>query len=366
MKTNILIALILLSVNLSQSAWCAENISYSKVTWSGISAHVISINLNSPDTKVSVLLAKNGRGSSESFSSMTNRVKPAAAITGTFFCLQSLMPTGDIVIDGKSIHTGSVGAGVCVTPDNKVKFIPYSIGHKTKWQGFEAVLCAGPTLLRGGQRYLMPRDEGFHDPALFGFKRRTAVGLTASNKLLMVTVEKPIQLRTLANVMMHLGAVDAVSLDGGTSTALQINGKTVSRPGRRLTNLLIAYSTDYDYKQHRQALAPALRNTMVASANVPTAPTSLVVGNTTAQIPENLMLSYRYRTTSLASRGRIGLSTAKTPMTKASDAVPSTEPVAAMTTKPDTEASLTTLSAKPARRDPRMGEPSVSNHLLAR
>lgn len=363
MKTNILIALTLLSVNLSHSAWCAENISYSKVSWSGISAHVVSINLNSPDTKVSVTLAKNGRGSSESFSSMTNRVKPAAAITGTFFCTRSLLPTGDIVIDGKSIHTGSVGTGVCVTSDNKVKFIPYSIGHKTKWQGFEAVLCAGPTLLRGGQRFLIPRDEGFRDPSLFGHKRRTAVGLTNSNKLLMVTVEKPILLRTLANVMMHLGAVEAVSLDGGSSTALQINGKTVSRPGRSLTNLLVAYSTDYDYKQHRQALAPALRNTQVASAN---APTSLTGMNAAYQIPENLTLSSRYRFTDLPSRGRIGLNAVRTPVThSSSDASPAVGPIEAIITKSDTEASLTTLSTKPVRRDARQSEMNASNHSFA-
>jgi hypothetical protein len=243
------------------------NIAHSRVSWNGTPVDVVSINLNSPDLKVTVSLAKNGTGTSESFASMLGRVKPDAAITGTFFCTRSLKPTGDIVIEGTRIHTGSVGTGVCFTPKNTVEFVPYAIGHRTKWQGYDTVLCAGPTLVKKGKMFLTPRDQGFRDPGLFGRKKRTALGVTANNKLLLVVPRTPMQLRTLAKVMLSLGAVEAVDLDGGSSSALHCNGKLISRPGRRLTNLLVVYGSLTDYYHHRLKLAPGLGRTV---ASMPT------------------------------------------------------------------------------------------------
>ena len=255
----LLITSLLLMCRLAQAE---QNIAYSKVLINGARVHVVSVNLNSPDLKVTVSLTKNGSGSTESFTSMLNRLQPAAAITGTFFCTRSLQPTGDIVIEGIKVHEGVIGTGVCFTPENTVQYLPYRSGHRTGWEGYDTVLCAGPTLVRNGSIFLIPRDQGFTDPGLFGRKKRTALGTTMNNKLLLVVVDTPILLRTLARIMLDLGAVNAVDLDGGTSSALYQNGRTISHPGRKLTNLLVVYDSLYDYYHHRQALAPQFRNTI--------------------------------------------------------------------------------------------------------
>ena len=266
MSTRSLVLVSLLVFLTGFEAAHAGNVVYSKTLWGGRPVHVVSVNLNSPDLKVTVSLAKNGAGSSETFSSMVHRLKPTAAITGTFFCTKSLLPTGDIVIGGERVYTGCIGTGVCITPRNEIKFVPYSAGHRMKWEGYETVLCAGPTLVRDGKLFLCPRDQGFRDPALFGSKTRTAVGATASNKLLMVSVNSPVQLRTLAKIMMSLGAVNAAALDGGTSSALHCNGRSFSRPGRRLTNLLVVYDGLTDYYRHRAALAPGISRTVASTS----------------------------------------------------------------------------------------------------
>ena len=162
------------------------------------------------------------------------------------------------------VHKGVVGTGVCFTPNNTVRYMPIKSGHLTGWEGYETVLCAGPTLVKDGSIFLCPKDQGFTDPGLFGKTKRTAMGTTANNKLILVVVDTPIQLRTLARIMLKLGAIDAVDLDGGTSSALYHNGRTISHPGRRLTNLLVVYDSLTDYYHHRQALAPQLRNTVAA------------------------------------------------------------------------------------------------------
>ena len=252
----------------SCSVVLGSDVEYSRASWNGVPVHVVTANLNSPDLKVTVSLAKGGPGSSESFSSMLKRTGPAAAITGTFFCTRSLLPTGDIIIEGMPVYTGCLGKGVCITPYNTVEFVPYRQGHLSRWQGFETVLCAGPTLVQDGRILLFPRDEGFSDPNLFGKKKRTAIGVTDMNRLLMVVVDTPVHLRTLAKIMVHLGAVEAVDLDGGSSSALYCDGRRISAPGRSLTNLLVVYDNETDYFEHRQALAPQFRDTCFADSDI--------------------------------------------------------------------------------------------------
>jgi len=243
----------------------AANVSYVRTVWNHTSANVVQVNMDSPNIRVTPALAKHGAGSSEGFKSMVNRLHPIAAITGTFFCTRSLQPTGDIVIEGKPMHLGCVGTGLCIMDDGRVEFKSLKDGRASGWQGCRTVICGGPTLVRHGRVTLAPRSEGFRDPGFFRQKRRSAVGLTKSNKLLMVTVDKPIYLSDLAKLLIHLGAVDAVDLDGGSSTALYYRGKIVSRPERRLTNLLVVYESPSQYAAYRSELAPKMPQIAIAA-----------------------------------------------------------------------------------------------------
>lgn len=324
---------IFLAITIGLAIWAsypteaASDVEYSRVPWSGIQAHVVSVNLNSPDLRVTVSLAKNGAGTSESFSSMLNRLQPAAAITGTFFCTRSLLPTGDIVIEGIPVYTGCLGKSVCITPFNTAEFVPYKQGHRSGWAGFETVLSAGPTLVQNRAVCLFPRDEGFSDPALFGKKRRAAIGITADNKLLMVTVDTPVYLRTLGYVMLHLGAIDAVDLDGGSSSALYCNGRQITRPGRMLTNLIVVYDNQNDYYAHRQALAPQFREPWIEGTKPLYALNPFDKKVQSVQNPDvrvlGMLTEYRQLVTTAADQKPIIL----TPRTTASPVKPSTAPI---------------------------------------
>ncbi|MBP6963364.1 MAG: phosphodiester glycosidase family protein [Armatimonadetes bacterium] len=242
-----------------------ENVSYTKVRWSGVSANVVYVNMASPNVRVTPALAKNGTGTSETFGAMVERLNPTAAITGTFFCTRSYRPTGDIVIEGKLVHSGSVGVALCVTDQGRVDFKSMREGRTSDWAGCRTVLCTGPTLVRNGKPSVAPKSEGFRDPEIFRRKPRTAVGMTDSNKLILVTTSTPVYLSELAKVMRHLGAVDALNLDGGSSTALYYRGSTIVRPARSMTNLLVVYETPKLYASYRSQLAPNMPRTTVAS-----------------------------------------------------------------------------------------------------
>jgi hypothetical protein len=220
----------------------------------GVPTHVVTVNLNDPRIRVSVNTARGGIGHAEPFASMIHRLMPAAAITGTFFDGATLLPVGDIVARGETIYRGPAGTGFAVRPDNTVYFQARDWGRTYDWSDFQTVLCTGPTLLRDGRNALFPKAEGYKDPSLWALRPRTAVGITKHNKLLLVAVNRPIHLRNMRNILKKLGAVEAVGLDGGSSSGLYAAGAIRVRPARTLTNVLTVYRVKRPSMQVAQRL----------------------------------------------------------------------------------------------------------------
>ncbi|MDY7022142.1 MAG: phosphodiester glycosidase family protein [Cyanobacteriota bacterium] len=103
------------------------------------------------------------------------------------------------------------------------------------WEAYPQILAAGPLLLRSGQIVLDPDSERFSEAFSTQQAIRSALGRTADNKLLLVTVHnRPLgsgpSLLELANILEQLGAVDALNLDGGSSSSLYLAGDIINRP----------------------------------------------------------------------------------------------------------------------------------------
>lgn len=246
---------LLLGLVLASVSW-ASSVEYAKVKIGKYSAHTVTVNLNDPEVRVTVALAKGGAGRSESFKSMIGRVRPVAAITGTFFDTKTLLPTGDIAMYGTLVHSGCIGSALCIDSNNKASIVPLRKGRENKWSGYETVLCAGPTLVSGGKVSIALKHEGFRG-SLFAPARRTAVGITKGGKLLIVAINRETSLSTIAKAMVKLNALYALCLDGGSSTGFYHQGHFMAVPTRLLTNCLVVYSNSQTYQTAKAQLAPA-------------------------------------------------------------------------------------------------------------
>ncbi|HEY6102889.1 MAG TPA: phosphodiester glycosidase family protein [bacterium] len=97
-------------------------------------------------------------------------------------------------------------------------------------------LGGGPRLVKNGQAQVPFAWEWFtlrfHDTRA----PRTAVGFTSAGKLIFVTVDgrsarnTGMTLRELADLMVRLGAVEAMNLDGGGSATMVVGGRIVNEP----------------------------------------------------------------------------------------------------------------------------------------
>ncbi|HEY9713451.1 MAG TPA: phosphodiester glycosidase family protein [Chroococcales cyanobacterium] len=98
------------------------------------------------------------------------------------------------------------------------------------WDDVVQAVSGGPMLIKDGRIFLDLKDENFRRGWTGAqIHARTAAGITAQNHLLLVTVEGPHTLWDLAKFLHALGATDAMNLDGGGSTTMVVNGRTVTR-----------------------------------------------------------------------------------------------------------------------------------------
>ena len=139
---------------------------------------------------------------------------------------------------GKKVHESCIGNTVCFLGTNHIVFIDTAKGEDHDVTGTCCGVRTGPRLLNGGDYALNPRREGFRQPGLSGPHTRMALGVTDHRKLLLVSVATPVTFAETAHIMKKLGCVDAVCLDGGSSSAMYYRGSLVRRPGRALTNII--------------------------------------------------------------------------------------------------------------------------------
>jgi hypothetical protein len=137
---------------------------------------------------------------------------------------------------------------------------------KPAWSTMADALGGGPVLVRNGKP-IFRANEQFTPDQLLPRTARSAVGHLADGRILLVTVDGARAGYSvgatnfeLALEMAKLGAVTAVALDGGASSAMAFDGKLLSRPSgaeRPLGDaLVVAYGGVYVPPPPEPVLSP--------------------------------------------------------------------------------------------------------------
>ncbi|MFH1709810.1 MAG: phosphodiester glycosidase family protein, partial [bacterium] len=110
------------------------------------------------------------------------------------------------------------------------------------------VIGGGPRLLKSGQIYISGNSERFKNDIAKSRAARTAVGISKEGNLIFVTVDKcppagragkqgasysksvGATLEELAQIMKDLGCVDAMNLDGGSSSTMIVSSEVMNIP----------------------------------------------------------------------------------------------------------------------------------------
>ncbi|MBE9060037.1 phosphodiester glycosidase family protein [cf. Phormidesmis sp. LEGE 11477] len=105
------------------------------------------------------------------------------------------------------------------------------------FEQYPNIIGGGPLLVRDRNIVLNPQLEGFSTNFIQGAAPRTAVGKTADGTWIIATMHDRVggrgpTLTETAYIMKQLGAVDALNLDGGSSSSLYLGGQLLNRHPR--------------------------------------------------------------------------------------------------------------------------------------
>lgn len=163
------------------------------------------------------------------------------------------IPEAGMVLSAGGPAGGFLGASL--KKDDKVT-IQFDIksANNTDWTEIDQAVTGGSWLLKDGKVFIDNAVTGFNKGFVNGLNPRSAVGLTADGKLLIMAVDgrqaglsRGVSLPDLAALMQKYGAVNAINLDGGGSTTLSYRGMLLNSPSggdlRPVANGLLVFAT---------------------------------------------------------------------------------------------------------------------------
>jgi exopolysaccharide biosynthesis protein len=131
-----------------------------------------------------------------------------------------------LVVRSDRDAAAALGAGTTVQTETGTQ--PADFGQYTQ------IVGAGPLLLQNRQIVLNGESEQFAPAFIRQAAARSVIGSTAEGTLLLVAVHNRLggagpTLREASEIMLQLGAVNALNLDGGSSTTLYLGGQLLDR-----------------------------------------------------------------------------------------------------------------------------------------
>lgn len=180
-----------------------------------------------------VVLVGDGKGADW----LRGHVKPGESTRFRFDCISNPLPTGPYRKEFASRAASFRGRAI-----------------KSVWTDVEQAVGGGPWLVRNGKAAVDGQAENMDEVHFVAARHpRSAAGVTASGELLLVTVDgrqeglsRGMSLPELADYLVKLGALEAINLDGGGSTAMVVKGAYINSPSdgmpRPVASTLLVFS----------------------------------------------------------------------------------------------------------------------------
>ncbi len=238
-----------------------------------LKAWYVRIQESRPEIFTKVLLSDDSRDNRETVSSFAHDENAVVAINAGYFVMGQTPArhAGLLVCDGKimasatrsvmrkAVRYPAARSAIGFTEDDRIdiKWVrnrhdtlfawseplknrqnkPKKLDFKRAilWQVNDAV-SAGPMLISKGKVHVATDEEVFFGSAIPNVHPRSAAGITANGELILMAVDgrqpesRGVNLEELADLMLGVGSVWALNLDGGGSTTLIVNGLRLNRP----------------------------------------------------------------------------------------------------------------------------------------
>lgn len=142
-------------------------------------------------------------------------------------------PVGILMVDGKIVHSDlssdddKIYDTMAITNDGKLVVGPNSI-NELRAKGVRDAISFGPSIIVNGKPQYNYSEQGINP--------RTGIAQRSDGAMLLLVMDGRqlgsvgTSLEEMKNIFMEWGAVNAINLDGGSSTTMYFNGEVINNP----------------------------------------------------------------------------------------------------------------------------------------
>jgi len=197
-------------------------------------AHIVTI--NPKEHPIAPALAKGDKMRRESVLTLAKRHGALAAVNGGFWKSNG-SPAGALKINGRWYGEPVIPRAVIGwREEGKIVFID-RMQNKKGWGLCDHIVGGAPLLVKNGMAVNDFQPERIKSFFLNWWHPRTAVGIRPNGDWVFVVIDGRtwgmlggMTIRELAQFMVQLGCVEALNLDGGSSSTLVIQDRVVNTP----------------------------------------------------------------------------------------------------------------------------------------
>ncbi|MBD2465323.1 phosphodiester glycosidase family protein [Oscillatoria sp. FACHB-1407] len=146
------------------------------------------------------------------------------------------IPTNGYLLVVRSFNTALAALPVGTTLQLSTVLSPAAFNQ------YPQIVGAGPLLIRDRQIVLNPQAEQFTDAFIQQAAVRSVIAKMPEGKLMLLAIQNRVNgsgptLSETAEIVSRMGAIDALNLDGGSSTSLYLGGTLINRSPRTVARV---------------------------------------------------------------------------------------------------------------------------------
>ncbi|HZG16982.1 MAG TPA: phosphodiester glycosidase family protein [Candidatus Bathyarchaeia archaeon] len=147
-------------------------------------------------------------------------------------------PIGNVIKDGKLMQYSASKWGAFIIPTSGSPYVGYIADLKNNINGVKLAFQSTPILVTKGKQDIRSATEGTPSDVATTSAYRSAIGVKADGSVLLVTTKAKCKLTELADLMIKLGCIEALNLDGGGSVTRNL-GQSPKGPNERKVSAAI-------------------------------------------------------------------------------------------------------------------------------
>ena len=181
----------------------------------------------------------------DSFDDFIKRSRPAAAINGCFFDMNSGELVGHVYRNGDREIEGSFSAAFAISADNKP--VINSIDKLGDVSKYKLIIGCVDILMKDGKILVSSKADlvrNGHNPSrrndIYKPARLSAIGAGPDGKIYLIATNSKMSIyKFVQEVKDHTAITDLLGLDGGSSSGLYFQGQVIVKPARAISSVIV-------------------------------------------------------------------------------------------------------------------------------